>query len=177
MSVSELVVGQVPAELDQMRDLYVERAPKAVLEIGVYYGGTLREWLTHAAKGATIVAVDPAHQNPGLYEEWTKDDTTLVVADGRSSETADLIRFHAPYDWVFIDGDHEEAGVRFDVGLTMPLIRKGGLLLIHDIVPATIAPRTVFDELWRDHEGWEIICDRPDDYPANCGHGIGVIRL
>ncbi len=177
MSVSEMIVGQVAAELDAVKVLYNERGPRKVLEIGVYYGGTLRAWLTHAAPDATIVAVDPDHKNPDLYENWRHEDTTLVVLNGRSSEVADEIRAHAPYDWVFIDGDHSEAGVRFDIGLTVPLVKKGGLLLIHDIIPTTIAPRTCFDELWRDHEGWEIICDRPDDYPENCGHGIGVIRL
>lgn len=176
MLTSDLIVGQVQAELDQMRDLYVERAPKKVLEIGVYYGGTLREWLTHAASNGTVVAVDPDHKNPELYEGWTRELTRLVVAHGRTSEVTDLIKFHAPYDWVFIDGDHSEAGVRFDISFTLPLVRKGGLMLIHDILPDHIPPRVCFEELAENHETWTIVAEPDDDYPDNCGHGIGIIQ-
>ncbi len=180
MSVSELIVGQVPAELDQMRDLYVERAPKTVLEIGVYYGGTLREWLTYAAPVATVVAVDPAHKNPELYEGWLRDTTTLVVIDARAEDSHEEIEAHGPYDWVFIDGDHSEEAVLHDVSLCLPLVAPGGLMLIHDIAYGEIdtPPRLEFDALTRDgHETWEIIEEPGPDYPSNCAHGIGVVQL
>lgn len=35
-------------------------------------------------------------------------------------------------DFVFIDGDHSEAGVRMDIAFWGPKIRRGGMLLGHD---------------------------------------------
>lgn len=174
-------LGQVPAELDQLRDLYVERKPLSVLEIGVWFGGTLREWLTNAAPGATVVAVDPEHQNPNLYEQWTPEGVTLVVGTGRSSDLEHLIREHSPYDWVFIDGDHSHDGVRADMELTTKLVRPGGLLLLHDIAAEgfpPLAPRIWFEAL-RDsgYDCTEIVETPPDWYPADSGHGIGVVQL
>ncbi len=179
MSVSELIVGQVVAELDQMRDLYVERAPRRVLEIGVYYGGTLREWLVNAAPDATVVAVDPQHRNPELYEGWRHGNTDLIVIDARAEDSHDEIEQHGPYDWVFIDGDHTDAAVLHDVSLCLPLVAPGGLMLIHDIAYDTeTPPRVEFDALTRDgHKTWEIIEEPGPDYPSNCAHGIGVVQL
>ncbi len=177
--MDDILVGQVPAELDQLRRLYLERQPKTVLEIGVYYGGTLREWLTYAAPNATVVAVDPHHLSPNLYAKWWKADTTVVIVDGRTEDETDMIQFHAPYDWVFVDGDHTEAAVRIDICLTLPLINPGGLLLIHDVVwdgDEWLPPRVCYEELLEDHDGWIIETERPESYPANCGHGIGVIQ-
>ncbi len=52
-----LEVLQVPSELARMVVLYRERKPRRVLEIGVWQGGTLREWIRNAPPGALIVAV------------------------------------------------------------------------------------------------------------------------
>lgn len=174
-------VGQVPAELDRLTALYLERQPRTVLEIGVWHGGTLRVWLENAAPHATVVAVDPAHLTPENYEGWRKPDTMLIVGEGRSEDLTGLIGARAPYDWVFIDGDHSAAAVRFDVALALPLIRPGGLILLHDITAAgypPLAPRIAYEDLRAaGHPGWEIIEPPPEWYPAECGHGIGVVQL
>jgi len=174
-------VGQNPAELDKVRELYVARKPKRVLEIGVWFGGTLREWLENATDGATVVAVDPEHQAPNRYPEWQKPDTNLVVVVGRTGGSADeKTREHAPYDWVFIDGDHSPDGVKNDIALTLPLVAEGGLLLLHDIAAEgypPLAPRLEFDKLMETHDGWEIVEPTPDWFPSDGGHGIGVVKL
>lgn len=176
------IVGQVPAELNRMRDLYIERAPKRVLEIGVFYGGTLREWLANAAPNATIVAVDPEHQNPNRYDGWKKPSTTLIVGTGRSQDVvieAQIMLF-APFDWIFIDGDHAQDSVDADVALALQVAAPGGLVLLHDIAaegyPPT-PPRLAFDKLAETHEAWEIVETPPEEYGAENGHGIGVVQL
>ena len=78
-------VGQIPAELEQVRAIYRKKKPKAVLEIGVWYGGTLREWMT-LGKPKKVVAVDPAHANPSQYESWRSPSTELVIISGRSQD-------------------------------------------------------------------------------------------
>lgn len=177
-------VGQVPAELDRLRALYRERAPGRVLEIGVWHGGTLREWLQHAAPAAVVVAVDTAHIDPAEYDSYRKADTSLVVGQGRSQsdEMIFLMEQHGRYDWVFIDGDHSQEAVDSDVELGLRLTRPGGLLLLHDISaehhPAT-PPRLALERLRE--QGYrvdEIVEDpEPSGYPHDSGHGIGVVYL
>ena len=38
-------------------------------------------------------------------------------------------------DFLFIDGDHTYEGVKSDFEMYSPLVRSGGLIALHDIVP------------------------------------------
>ncbi len=84
----------------------------------------------------------------------------------------------APFDWVFIDGDHSAEGVLSDVRLVLPLMKPGGLLLLHDIESpegtATYPPGVLFRQMG-EREGFrthEII----DPAPQPVAHGIGVVE-
>lgn len=90
-----------------------------------------------------------------------------------------------PIDVLFIDGDHRYAGAKADFDLYSPLVRSGGLIAFHDIVPdfktrhgrdtgrwAGDVPR-----LWQDikvgyAQTWEFVEDREQD-----GLGIGVVQV
>lgn len=177
-------VGQVTAELEQAVELYLEKKPKCVLEIGVWYGGTLREWLRHAASNATVVAVDIDHRDPDAYEDWRKDDTTLVVLTGSSQDAAiqQQIAEQGRYDWIFLDGEHGEYGVDADVGLALSVASPGAILLLHDIDPGgsqTTGPRAVFARLQL--QGLEtstfVEPSEGTGYPKSAAHGIGVVHL
>jgi len=39
-------------------------------------------------------------------------------------------------DAIFIDGDHSYQGVKQDLSLYFPLVKSGGLLIVHDYLPA-----------------------------------------
>lgn len=167
-------VGQVPAELDRVRALYRERNPRRVLEIGVWYGGTLREWL--ATRPELVVAVDPEPRvDPS---DWPY--VIFIKGYSQREETRRQIVSYAPYDWVFIDGDHDEGVVAQDVELALSVTRPGGLILLHDIVadelyaPHGTGPGRVFES----HRGtWKIVEDlEGSGYPPNLGHGIGVLE-
>jgi predicted O-methyltransferase YrrM len=173
-------VLQVDTELSLMLDLYRERQPARVLEIGCWDGGTLREWLTQHTPDI-VVAVDLDHRNRGSYHEWTHRDTQLVVGVGQSQSTSmiELMRRNAPYDWVFIDGDHGDWGVMTDVATCVPLVRVGGLLLLHDIEAGSdfsgdYPPRLELRRLAVDRETWEYV-DNEQMWPH--AHGIGVVQL
>lgn len=168
---------QVESELEPMMRLYRERCPSRVLEIGCWDGGTLREWLLHGTP-KLVVAVDLEHRNRAAYAEWRKPKTRLVLHTGESqsaSATA-VIAQHAPYDWVFVDGDHGEWSVTADVTNCLPHIRKGGLLLLHDIVGKdnnAYAPGQLLESLAVDYETWTYV--DPEAMPW--AHGIGVVQL
>ena len=177
-------VGQVPAELDKVCSLYREKKPRRVLEIGTWYGGTLRKWLQHAQPNATVVAVDLDHVNPGAYEGWMQRGTRLVVLTGDSQDEAiqEQIRAQGPYDWIFIDGDHEEDGVDADVRFARSVASPGAMILLHDIDPGgsdTTGPRAAFARLQLEGLRTSEIIERAEGtgYPAASAHGIGVIHL
>lgn len=172
-------VLQVPVEFDPLRELYRETNPERVLEIGCWEGGTMREWLTEG-EPALVVAVDLEHRNPAGYEAWRKPGTELVVVTGssQSGPVIEEIERHAPYDWVFIDGDHGDECVRSDVNVTLPLVREGGHLILHDIDHGTVdsgsrGPRIMFEELAARYETAEHV----DPTPQPWAHGIGVVRV
>lgn len=173
-------VLQVPSELVQMVALYREVNPKRVLEIGSWQGGTLQVWLTEA-KPEAVVAVDLDHQNPSAYEGWRQQGTALYVVEGDSHDPAiaAAVRRGGPYNWMFIDGDHTEEGVRADVELAISCAAPGALLVLHDVALGREnigdpGPRVIFDELRvsRDHQ--EFI---EDPYDGPWAHGIGVVYL
>ena len=39
-------------------------------------------------------------------------------------------------DFIYIDGDHNYEGVKKDFEMYSPLVRKGGIIAFHDIVPS-----------------------------------------
>lgn len=172
---------QVESELEEMLALYRERAPVHALEIGVWQGGTLRRWLADAAPSATVVAVDPKHPNADVYDEWRREggaDVAIAIWGlSEDKEVARTVEFYGPYDWVFIDGDHSLEAVRHDVQTYSPMIRQGGCLLLHDIVPPdgekSYPPGEVFAALKGKHLTRAIVSSEPSDV----SHGIGVVFL
>lgn len=170
---------QVESEFAPLRDLYQERRPQVVLEIGSWDGGSLREWLVTAP--AKVVAVDLEHRNRNAYEAWRNAKTELILHMGASQaeDAVNFMREHGPYDWVFVDGGHSLWDVETDVENCRPLVSKGGLMILHDVQAGTdytagdYPPKVVLDSFKDTHETWEYI----DETPMGWAHGIGVIQL
>lgn len=61
-------------------------------------------------------------------------------------------------DFVFVDGDHSENGVRGDIDAWLYKIRRNGIMAFHDYIPEPIPPeikgRVVYavDDLMKDYE-------------------------
>ncbi len=175
-------IFQWQPEFEALLDLYRDRKPKRVLEIGTYHGGTLYHWLRNAPKGATIVSLDSyavGVDNRHLYDEWNVNDTRLVVLEGDSSKgkTVGAVEPYAPFDWVFIDAGHYYHEVKADWDNYRPLVQDGGLVCFHDILPPNhIHPEIEVAQLWeeikQDYETLEIVADR-DAYWG----GIGVTTI
>lgn len=185
-------------EFSEALNLYRERQPARVLEIGTYFGGTLYHWLANAAPGAVVVSVDtyavsdPPYPDgwegprPGgrvdnrrLYPEWTPAGATLhaLEADSHDPDTLRRVKAFAPYDWVFLDAGHRYPEVRADWETYRPLVRSGGLFLFHDILTSAAHPEIEVERLWREiqregHTTRELVAD-----PAALWGGIGVASI
>jgi len=161
-------------EFGRLLDLYRERQPARVLEVGAGEGGTLYKWLTNAPAGSKVVALDDRHQNRGAYPNWVPEGVELVTITG-SSHDPDIIvdvANHRPYDWVFIDADHHDHAVRQDWRHFSAMAAPGGVVALHDIAPSR-DPTIHVDQLW-----FELAHQyRTVDYCVRGGPGIGVVFL
>ena len=141
-------------EFSDLLALYRSRSPKRVLEVGTYHGGTLYHWLQNAAKGATIVSLDTytAADNRHLYEEWTRDDVKLHViqGDSRTPKAIHKVAKHAPFNWIFIDADHEYESVKADWENYGKMASSSSVVCFHDILDNKSAhPEIDVQRLWR----------------------------
>lgn len=182
---------QNSAEIEELYKLVCELAPERTLEIGTAKGGTLYLWTRAASSDATIVSVDlpggefggayPSCRIP-FYQSFARSDQKLHLlrADSHHPQTLQRVREffdNQPIDFLFIDGDHSYDGVRADFLHYGPLVRPGGLIAFHDILPRPDIPEIGVDRFWAElrqsYETVEVIG------PEESGRkiGIGLIRV
>jgi predicted O-methyltransferase YrrM len=162
--------------------------PSTVLEIGTAAGGTsflLGNCLPtvtarfgidlHVRNRARLRALAPEGQ-----EVWLRDGSSRAPETVRA-----FTRALGPrrLDLLFIDGDHRYEGVRRDFLEYSPLVREGGLIAFHDVVPDRLTREGVQSTSWvggvprfwatvkAAYPAWEFIAD-----PNQDGFGIGVLR-
>lgn len=174
-------ISQYEKEFNFLLNLYEVKQPKRVLEIGTHQGGTLYHWIKNAPMGANILAIDNQHINKDLYPEWSgypswEVFTDYYLGDSKSNEAFEYAKRFAPYDWVFIDGDHSYDGVLWDWNTAMFLADFDSVVAFHDITPH---PHRQVDKLWqeikRGFSAWEEVVDM--SYPEGERCGIGIIYL
>jgi predicted O-methyltransferase YrrM len=174
---------QIPEEIQGFLALMRSREPRAACEIGVADGGTTM-LLAHAAaslrklvaidvnlvRPRTLAALAPRPVALHLLERSSFDPAT--VAEVRVLLEGDLL------DVLFIDGSHVYEDARADYLAYRELVRHGGLIAFHDIVPDRGRAYWAggVPQLWaelREHAGttYEFVRDRSQD-----AFGIGVVE-
>lgn len=58
----------------------------------------------------------------------------MITPVRKFSYELDMAEIGGPLDFVFIDGDHSEVGVRNDFRLVAPSVKLGGLIAFHDLI-------------------------------------------
>lgn len=131
---------QKPRERVLLYALVFALAPRRCLEIGVRWGGGSR--IIHAALSdlgrGVLVSVDPA---PALEFDWRDiaDRATLVIGASPDALPAAHETAGGDFDFVFIDGDHSEAGVAADLRGIFAVTEPGAVILLHDAFHAPVA--------------------------------------
>ena len=111
-------------------------------EIGVWEGVTTRELRRGMSPTGTIFAIDPYppgrlginYQKLIAAREVARAPNGAVVWVRQTSVDAlkqPAVR-QAPFDFVFLDGDHTYEGTRLDWEGWSPLIEPGGIIALHD---------------------------------------------
>ncbi len=179
---------------DEIESLYaavLELAPRRVLEIGTARGGSLYLWTQAATGDATLVSVDlpggefggayPPCREP-FYQAFARPGQTLRLLrlDSHLAQTLAQVRqaFGGQgVDFAFIDGDHTYEGVKADFLDYGPLVRPGGLIAFHDILPRSDLPDIQVDRFWNEIRGR---CDTRE-FIGREGSGrrvgIGLLRV
>lgn len=149
-------IQKVP-ELAGLARMVRSERPSTVLEIGSYTGGTLGLFCKLAEPDALLVSVDLPAEYGGAtaakLETLARTNQRVVALrrDSHADETrAEVERLLAgrQVDVLMVDGDHSYHGVRRDFELYSPLVRDGGLIAFHDIVPHVRVPGVEVERLW-----------------------------
>jgi len=114
--------------------LFYKRAlqVKRVLEIGVYYGGSLLLWSDYFPN-ATIIGIDIVPINPDVRKSLEGRNVLLLEADARNADIAKSIP--DTIDIVVDDGSHTLGDQKKAMEILWPLLSSGGLYCIEDINP------------------------------------------
>jgi predicted O-methyltransferase YrrM len=185
--------AQVAAEFRRFGEIVSSARPKAVLEIGTLRGGTLFVLCKLSDPSATIISVDlPGGPYGGgynfiqasLYRRFrnSQQSVHLLRANSHLESTKDAVRQISPQlDLLFIDGDHTHAGVKRDFELYSPLVRSGGMVVFHDIVPHDMSKfpsekLCEVDRFWREIKASYGHIEIIDD-PHQGWAGIGILNF
>lgn len=177
-------INQLAEELQPVLDLYRETKPLRVLEIGTAAGGTLYHWLQNARECAVVVSVDldMSQITQDVADTWALSDARCVLIQGDTAApwTRDLVKLHAPFDWVFIDGCHEYEAARSDWENFRPMCAPGAYVLFHDIaLQRSYGNGRVAGvrQLWRELQAEGFWTREFRAAPGLTEYGIGALRL
>lgn len=181
---------QVKYEIVKLLELAHTIHPRVILEVGTADGGSLFLFTRVAQPDATIISIDlPGGKFGGGYPKWK---IPIYKAFAREGQRVFLIRedSHNPntlekvksilkgekVDLLFIDGDHTYEGVKKDFEMYSPLVKKGGIIALHDICSGPKESVGGVPIFWN-----EIKCNFVHDELVKDwwqgGYGIGIIYL
>ena len=153
-------IQQDKEELWQLVEKLMELKPQRMLEIGNACGGTTLVWQALVPEVYSLDIKTIEGHIPDSYFP----DVNFLVGDTHEQSTLDMVKVYAPFDCIFIDGDHSTDGVKMDFEMYSPLVRKGGIVGFHDYNHGPV--QTFLDTM---KDSLEIL---PRDY-----YGIALYRV
>jgi cephalosporin hydroxylase len=181
--------SQVRSEILELLRLLETRRPRRIMEIGRAHGGTLFLLAQVAAPDAALVSLDlPGGAFGGtaggvprrVLEAFARPGQTLELWDGDSHDPAMVERAvrrfgDDPLDFLLVDGDHTFAGVKSDVRSYGRLVRDGGLIALHDIVPGPEELVGGVPKYWEELRAASTRTTELVERREQGGYGIGVV--
>jgi 23S rRNA U2552 (ribose-2'-O)-methylase RlmE/FtsJ len=163
--------------------------PQTVVEIGAGRGGMLAAYSAAAAGDATIVSVD---LEGGPFGSGVSDAELRTRANARPGQTLHLVRGDSRdpeiyervhglvpdgVDVLMIDGDHSYEGVSSDFRMYSQLVKPGGIVAFHDILPHSVWTDCQVDRLWAELpvDGRQEITSPRERAAGGTWGGIGIV--
>lgn len=130
-------------------------SPRIVVEIGCDAGGTLYAWRQICPEVYGITLADNGPATGGQGYPLNAHGAEVLIGD--SHDTASLKWLldrldGRPIDVLHIDGDHSYVGAAMDYTMYAPLVRPGGVILLHDVAN-TRHPLVDLERLWDEVRG------------------------
>ena len=122
-------------------EIVLETRPEFVLEIGTQLGQSTKSMLLAMGKNrfGKLISVDQKRRSDILDVEYPdlKEYCQFIKGSSHDPVTLQVVRNSLPegklFDIALIDGDHTYEGVKADYEDYYPLVKDGGLLILHDI--------------------------------------------
>lgn len=135
-------------EIDEENALieYARQVPEGgvIVNIGVEYGRSMAAFVKFAPSAKVYgIEINPLDAYAANLAEAGLTPPNLIV--GNSSDPAVMTRFkrnlkNKPIDLLFIDGGHTYTDALADLTIWTPLVRIGGIVMVHDTaVGASVA--------------------------------------
>lgn len=186
-----LTAYQHPVEIFKLYRRVMRLAPRRLLEIGTARGGTLYLWAQAAADDASIVSIDLPDGPFGggyrpcrapFYEAFPGPGQRLALIrdnahDAAVRDQAAAVLGEGEIDFLFIDADHSLQGIRTNLSLYGPLVRAGGLIALHDILPNPRWPEIEIWQIWRHLGELDNASQITDSAAGERPLGIGLIDI
>jgi predicted O-methyltransferase YrrM len=165
--------------------------PSRICEIGAAGGGTTLLLARAATRDATIVTIDLGFTNvtEAAVHHFVGSQQKMfcLTRDSHHSETvAEVTKCveGSELDVLYLDGDHSYEGIQADFKLYNPLVRRGGLIVFHDIVPdyktrfgiTTTSDVGGVPQFWEEIKAAGATVEEIIDDPEQDGYGIGILR-
>jgi len=159
-----------------------------LMEIGTAQGGNLFMLARACTPNACVISLDlPGGEGGGGYPAWKTpifrqilvpgQRAFFVRGDSHAMETLERVAAILQgnkLDVLFIDGDHSYVGAKQDFERYKQLVRPGGIVAIHDIVPAKHHPEIEVSRLWTEIKAEHKVKEFVDDWHQD-GMGIGMV--
>lgn len=176
---------ELEALLGEVRRL----APSTVVEVGTASGGTLFMLTRAASADATLVSIDlPGGAFGGGYPVWRAplyrsfagpgQRVHLLRRDSHDPSTLEALKGvlgGRRVDFLLIDGDHTYEGVKRDFEMYRSLVRPGGMIGFHDIVPHSAESGCEVERFWNEIRDTFDSVEFVEDWRSQFG-GVGLIR-
>lgn len=166
-----------------------DRKLETVVEIGTARGGVLYSLCQSASENAVIVSIDlPRGEFGGGYKA-SDEDRFRAFAKGKQKMSFLRLDSHlestkrklsgivGKVDLLFIDGDHTYKGVKKDWKMYAPMVKKGGIVVFHDICHHPTVPTCQVDKFWKEIKEKKMnVIEFIDPMDISWG-GIGVVLV
>jgi cephalosporin hydroxylase len=182
-------------EFPALLSIYKDLAPLRTVEIGSFMGGTLWSWIQNSQPGVSFTSVDMlvnderrgeqeyAHNH--VWKQWANEKSVnlrVITGDSHNPEIIKQVSDSGPIDFLFIDGDHSYDGVKRDFCDYGPLVRDGGIIVLHDILFSCwwggIEVYRFWDEIKKaGYITQELYVSHQQLYPLVGACGIGVVYV
>ena len=174
-------------EFEKLLEIIGSRNLYSVLEIGADEGGSLWEWLrimqsnNQGISGHLGVISDNAGRFSSNWFKWAEDkgqNITVWAEDSHAEDLPERVQWAMnPLDMLFIDGDHSYEGAKQDFMKFGPLVKDGGLIVLHDILFTERHKECRVDLLWEEIRQSGYTTTELYSSKTQSGLGIGIVHL